>query len=251
MIKVILIDDEKMALEELKYSLHEFSEIQIIGEYTDPLKALQEIFTKKPDLVMLDIEMPEINGFAIAEEIIAQHPGIQIVFVTAYDEYAIKAFETNAIDYVLKPVSKDRLGITIDRACQICKKDKNEKVANSISALNRYFTESTYKVIVWENEEIILLRPDNILYFKSEDKDIVVVVDKNKYKTKYTLHYWEEKLLNRGFFRCHKGYLINLDKIEKITPMFNNTFIIKLFDHAMDIPVSRSAGKKLRIILGI
>lgn len=177
MIRTIIIDDEKMAVTELSFALESIPEVKVVGEYTDPLRALRDMRTLEIDLVMLDIEMPEINGFMLAEEILLLYPDIYIVFVTAYDEYAIKAFETNAIDYVLKPVSIERLKKSVNKVVNF--RNKDNRLKDSISILNKQINESICKIIVWENESIILLRPEEILYFTSEGKDIIVVGEKN------------------------------------------------------------------------
>ncbi|HHV65535.1 MAG TPA: response regulator [Peptococcaceae bacterium] len=173
MIKAILIDDEEMALEELKYALKGFAQIRVQQAYSDPLSALKELAAYQPDVVFLDIEMPEINGFVVAEEILTKKPDTYIVFVTAYDEYAIKAFEANALDYILKPVAKKRLSQTIDKIEKRFAQDNN-----NFSELSRYLKSSQNKILVWENEEIILLKPSDILYFKAQDGNVLAVTEK-------------------------------------------------------------------------
>ena len=111
--RIILVDDEKPALEELTYIINKYSFIELIGTYNNPTIALERILKEKPDVVFLDVEMPEINGFTIAREIIRAEMDTIIVFVTAFDEYAIKAFEVNAVDYILKPFHEERIDLTI------------------------------------------------------------------------------------------------------------------------------------------
>jgi DNA-binding LytR/AlgR family response regulator len=250
-IKAMLVDDEKIALEELEYVLGRLGNVEVQGAFSDPLEFLKVLPKYRPDVIFLDIEMPEVNGFVVSEEILAQKPDTAIIFVTAYDEYAIKAFEANALDYVLKPVSPKRLQLTITKIIQKTA-GNNEKLATCcLSQPALCFKPNMNKILVWENEEIILLKPSAVLYLKAHEGNVLVVTEEQEYKTRNTLNYWEQRLADLGFFRCHKAFLINMDKIEKITPMFNNTFMLRLTNHREEIPVSRNAGKKLRKIFGV
>ncbi|MGI6450681.1 MAG: LytR/AlgR family response regulator transcription factor [Desulfitobacteriia bacterium] len=251
MIKAVLVDDEEMALEELAYALEQFENLNVLKTFSDPLEFLKELPNCQPDVIFLDIEMPEVNGFVVCEEILAHKPDILIVFVTAYDEYAIKAFEANALDYVLKPVDMKRLQQTIKKIVSRSSENSQERPCACLPQPDQYLKSSMNKIIVWENEEIILLKPSSVLYFKVQDGSVLVVTEQKKYKTRNTLNYWEQRLSKRGFFRCHKSFLINIDKIEKIVPMFNNTFILRLTNHREEIPVSRNGGKALKRVIGI
>lgn len=251
MIKAILVDDEKMALGELKYALEQLEDIKVQGTFNDPLELLKELPNCTPDVVFLDIEMPEVNGFVVAEEILARKPDTYIVFVTAYDEYAIKAFETNALDYVLKPVVAKRLQQTITKLISRSAERREKMPGGSIYQLGQHFKFNPNKILVWENEEIILLKPSTVLYFKAQDGNVLVVTEQKEYKTRNTLNYWEQRLSELDFFRCHKSFLINMDKIEKVTPMFTNTFVLSLANHPEEIPVSRNAWKALKKIIGM
>ena len=115
MFRTVLVDDEELALNELRFLLRKIGNIKIINSYTNPLTALEQLKNDKPNLVFLDIDMPEVSGFSLAQEILSIKKNINVVFVTAYNDYAVKAFEINAVDYILKPVSFDRLKLCIDR----------------------------------------------------------------------------------------------------------------------------------------
>ncbi|MDP4146591.1 MAG: response regulator, partial [Bacillota bacterium] len=157
-IKAILVDDENIALDSLAEALEGISSIEIIEKYTSPIRFLEELSIKKPDVVFLDIQMPIINGFSVAEEIIQMNINTMIVFVTAYDEYAIKAFEINAIDYVLKPISKVRIESTVNRIFKNMEKGiKNTKAIEEIS--HNSLKKSIKKVTVWRDERIFLISP--------------------------------------------------------------------------------------------
>ncbi|HHW49729.1 MAG TPA: response regulator [Clostridiaceae bacterium] len=250
--KVVLVDDELMALENLKYVIGHFRDIEVVGAFTDPLEAIQKICQLKPDAVFLDIEMPQINGFTVAEEISEMLPETRIVFVTGFDDYAVKAFDINAIDYVLKPASKRRLGQTIDKLVKNRgNHSKDAQTEESRKAISTLSGKQTNKIIAWKENKIFLLRPEQILCFSAKGGEVVAVTKFGQFKVRNTLNCWEERLSESGFFRCHRAFLINLDKIEVIRPMFNNIYDIKLVDYPDNIPVSRKYAKQLKQILGL
>ena len=250
--KVFLIDDEPMALENLKYVISQFEGIDILGAYTDPLDALQRLEELKPDAIFLDIEMPQVNGFTVAEEMRRILPDISLVFITGFDEYAVKAFEVNAIDYVLKPVSKRRVERTIYRLMkgysgnrQDSLEKKDDKVLTPL--LKRY----DKKIIAWKGDKILLLNPSQVLYLCADEGNVCVITRDGSFKVRGTLGYWEKRLSQLDFFRCHRAFLVNIDKIETILPMFNNTYQIKLVNCPDNIPVSRRYAKRLKHILDL
>jgi len=249
-IRIILIDDEEMALNNLKYVLEQYEELDIKGIFSDPLEALGKIIDIKPDVVFLDIEMPEINGFIIGEEILNLMPNVIIVFVTAFVEYSVKAFEANAIDYVLKPLSKKRIDQTV---AKIIKYNNFEqmKMQKGCMLENKMFGNYIDKIIAWKDDKIMLLNPSQVLFFSADGRNIYVITENDRMKTKNTLNYWEKRLAVFNFFRCHNSYLINMDKIEIISPSFNYTYAMKLVNYSHDIPVSREKSKILKIILDI
>jgi len=241
------VDDEKPALEELKYILNQQKDLEIIGTYTNAIKALENILKEKPDIVFLDIEMPEINGFMVANEIIKANLDTFIVFATAFDEYAIKAFEINAVDYVLKPFSEERLQKTIHR---IMEKYRQNQIINTKSALEQLLQNrpknNSHKLPVWKNNRIILLKKEDILFCMAEDGEIKVVTVEDKYRVEGTLGHLEEVLPKECFFRCHRSFLVNIDAISEIIPWFNNTYIIKIKGKDIEIPVSRRHIKEFK-----
>ena len=253
MLRVILVDDEKLALDELGFMLSSYPEIKVIGAYTNPAEALGQIIAQKPDLIFLDIDMPVINGLTLAKEVISVLKNTEIVFVTAFDGYAVNAFEVNAMDYLLKPVSRDRLDKTIERLC--LKHKANGKVGkyimdklNNIEKSLRQFEE---KLAVWENEQIYLLKPSDILYLTVEDGNVLVFARQGRFLSKLSLEIWEGKLAAHNFFRCHRSFLVNVDFIERIIPTENNCCTIMLNDRKDEIPVSRRQTKELRTKLEI
>jgi len=251
-VRIVIVDDEYMALENLKYVMKHFECLEIVGMYTDPIEAIQNIAILKPDAVFLDIEMPGVNGFTVAEEIIEVLPGICIVFVTGFDEYAVKAFEINAIDYILKPVSGKRLEITIEKLLKNLSDSRNREdnpIIESNRKISALFRKKINKVIAWKENKIILLDPEQILYFTALAGKIVVITNQGEFEVRNSLNYWEERMSCNNFFRCHRSFLINMDKIEMIRPMFGNTYDIKLTGCSQYIPVSRKYARQLKCML--
>jgi len=251
-LRIILVDDEKPALEELTYIINKYSFIELIGTYNNPTIALERILKEKPDVVFLDVEMPEINGFTIAREIIRAEMDTIIVFVTAFDEYAIKAFEVNAVDYILKPFHEERIDLTIKRIKNISKqhnKENNQKVIQKILEIQE--TKPINKLPVWKNNRILLLNPEDIIYCTMEDGKTVIVTEDERYITDGKLIYLEEILKQDGFFRCHRSFLVNLNTINEVIPWFNNTYIIKMKGIDDEIPISRRHMKEFKKLLNI
>lgn len=249
MTNVILVDDEVLSLTLLRGILEDYNNLNILGEYTDPLRALQEIEQKRPDVAFIDVSMPEMDGFQLAHEIINKGMDIFIVFITAHDEYAIRGFEVEALDYIIKPFSKRRIYSTVERILKKTKKEKahNGSVESVISNQSKLIKESRIPVI--HNETIILLETEGIRFCTVEDKNTLIYTEKDYYGSDYTLTNLEERLKNKTFFRCHKSYLVNLEYIEKIITMFNQTYIIEIKGRNEEIPVSRHYGRELRKLL--
>jgi len=251
-LRIVLVDDEKPALEELSYIINKYSFIEISGTFTNPAEALEHILKEKPDVVFLDIEMPEINGFTIAREIINAEIDTIIVFVTAFDEYALKAFEVNAVDYILKPYDEKRIDQTVKRLKNISKQQKKENSQKVIQKiLEMQELRPINKLPVWKNNRILLLNPEDILYCTMEDGKSIIVTENERYVSDGKLIYLEEILRRDGFFRCHRSFLVNLNAISEVIPWFNNTYIIKVRGLEDEIPISRRHMKEFKKKLNI
>lgn len=250
MLRVVLVDDEKLSLEELSFILSKNNEIEIIGKYVDALTALEFIKKSKPEIVFLDIEMPEIDGFTLAEEICKMDFPVSIVFATVFDKYAVKAFEINAIDYVLKPFSEKRLQITMGKINDRYNCDENIPICSYNNIIpEKQEIKGMKKIPLWKDECIYLVHPQDILYCTVLNKEVLVLTKDTNFTTQYTLNQLENKLSNHNFFRSHKSYLVNLDKIHKIVPWFNSTFVLKIEGWKEEVPVSRHYVKDFKKIL--
>jgi DNA-binding LytR/AlgR family response regulator len=252
MINTVLIDDEEIALQQLRYLLGQYPEIDVRAAFADPVTALEKARLYQPDLIFLDIKMPEISGLAVAEELNRILPDACIVFVTAYDEYALKAFEYNAVDYILKPVSAKRIDKTVTRVLANFGSRPKAALAAKLSKIRKQYGKGFNKIIAVEDAgKISLLSPADVVMFTPRGHGAVIHTKTKTYYTKQSMNYWEERLAELNFFRCHKSYLVNFDHIEKILPMFNNTYLLKIAGYPAEIPVSRSRAKELSRLLGL
>ena len=242
MIKTLIVDDEAPAREELIYSLKKFGEIEIIGEASHGIEAVELNNKLKPDLIFLDIQMPKLNGVDVARKILDTNHNPYIVFVTAYEKYAVDAFEVNAMDYILKPIAEERLEKAMEK---ILDKMKNRDK----TSFRKY--ENTSKICAYDNGKLIPLDLKEIIYATVEDRNTVIFSTRGKYEVNYNLGELYERLDSPSFYRSHKSYLINLDYIEFIEPWFNSTFNVILKNVDIKIPVSRGQAKEFKEIMNI
>jgi two-component system, LytTR family, response regulator len=239
MIQTLIVDDEKLAREGLKNLLKEFPEIQIIAEASNVDEALEIIDKQKPQLVFLDIQMPEKTGFELLEDLI-ETPSI--IFTTAYDEFAIKAFEVNALDYLLKPIQKDRLSDAILKAKKQIEELKTDRLRNKLAP----------------NEKVFIRDGDRCWYVKLEDIRIIesagnyakIYFDKYQPLIHRTLNSLDERLSEQMFFRANRQQIINLNFLEKIEPFFNSGFLFYLKD-GTKIEVSRRQAVKFKELMSL
>ncbi|MBA3705196.1 MAG: response regulator transcription factor [Bacteroidetes bacterium] len=239
--KAIIIDDERLAREELKKLLAPYSEIQIIGEASNADNAIESINELKPDVLFLDIQMPGKSGFDLLEHI----SGVpEIVFVTAYDEHAIRAFEVNALDYLLKPVQASRLAETVKK---ILNKDTSEKqeTKEQTQALN-----DNDQVFVKDGEKCWFVKLSEIRLFESEGNYVRVHFDKNRPLILRSLNNLDERLNNRTFFRASRKHIINLKWVEGIENWFNGGLMVKL-KGGEQIEISRRQAAKLKDMMSL
>ncbi|MBB6215666.1 DNA-binding LytR/AlgR family response regulator [Anaerosolibacter carboniphilus] len=251
--RCIVVDDEAPAREEIKYLLQKYNDIEIIGEAEDGKGACELVAKAKPDVVFLDIQMRGMSGFEVACELYKQEAYPLIVFITAYDQYAIKAFEINAVDYLLKPISVDRLNSTIERLQNIYKRNKtNSKIV--IEELLKYINKprAIQKISVYSNGKHIPLDPQEIIFVGVEGRNTVIKSKKGDYISNLSLSELEEKLKDFPFFRSHRSFLVNLEEIQEIDHWFHGTYQITMKGYSKDkIPVSRSNAQKFREMMNL
>lgn len=253
MIKCLIVDDEFPAREEIKYILSKTDKVKIVGEASHGLDAFEKYKNLNPDLIIMDIQMPQINGIEVARMVLNHDPVPMIIFVTAYDQFAIDAFEVNAVDYLLKPISEERLLSRIDK---IHSSRSNEEGIQSIEKLNRLINELRHttpcsRISVYHNNKLIPINTKDIIYITVENKFTIITTTSGKYESRNSLNEILKKLEPREFFRTHKSYILNLNFIESIDPWFNSTYNINLKGSNTVIPVSRNYVKEFKIIMNI
>lgn len=254
--RTMIVDDEIPAVRELKFLLSNYTEIEVVGEAYDGEDALELARKLKPEIIFLDIHMTSRDGIETARELIKQNPAPFIVFATGYDQYALQAFELNAVDYLLKPFQEERIASTIARIMKWAeKKETTEKVfvENEIEKMLQQTVnlKLTDKLAVWDTEKIKVIDYDEILYISVDGRQCTVHTVHGNYIAYMNLKDLEAKLPTDRFFRTHRAYIVNLSKIDEIKIWFNNTFIIQMKNCKDQIPVSRTYMKMFRHTIGL
>jgi len=243
-LKTLIVDDEAPARSELRYMLDRIPSVQVVGEATNATEALELIKALNYDLVFIDIQMPGLNGLEVVEVIKEMDQVPAVVFVTAYSEHALKAFELDAVDYLVKPIDEDRLNQAITKVNK--RKDSQPSVSKTepLIEIERIPVESRGKTL--------LLPLQDIVYISSRNDIVFVHTSDNAYITRFTLKTLEERLKSKSFLRVHRGYIVNLSHVIEIVPMYGRSYILKVrCNQKNEIPVSRRRGQKLKAMLGM
>ncbi len=244
--KVVIIDDEPLARSIVVEYLQEYPSIEIAAECNDGFQGVKAIMQHKPDLIFLDIQMPKINGFEMLE-LLDSTPSV--IFTTAFDEYAIKAFEANAIDYLLKPFSKERF----DLAIQKWNEKKNISSEKNIQSLLENTTkqpDERNRIVVKNGSDIRIVPMADVMYIEAYDDYVKIFTKDTYYLKKKTMNYYEQVLDSSHFFRTHRSFIINLQELTKIEPLEKNTYVV-LLKNGKRIPLSRTGYSKLKETLGV
>ncbi|HZI68835.1 MAG TPA: response regulator [Hanamia sp.] len=239
MLKVILIDDERLARSELRRMLNEFSDVEIIGEAANAAEGIEKTETLNPDLIFLDIQMPGKTGFDMLGQL---DKAPHVIFVTAYDEYALKAFDVNALDYLMKPVEPQRLAEALMKVRQ--------KTEEEILSYNRGVLSETDQVFVKDGERCWFVRLSDVRLFESVGNYAKVFFGTNKPLILKSLNALEERLDEKVFFRANRKHIINLRMIEKIEPYFNGGLLLDLAG-GEKIEVSRRQAVKFKEMMSL
>lgn len=233
---VMIVDDEQLVLESLKYVLSQFKSVHIVYESTDSLSALEYV-KEKPDIdvIFVDISMPILNGLDFAEQVFEIAPNIQIVFVTAYEQYAIKSFGVNTVDYILKPVTVSRVKKVLDKLDKLY-----AGVQKKVPPPTQGSDAPLSKIAASKNNQFYIIDPQDAYFIMVQGNDIMLYTRDEEFRLKYTINYWARKLADQGWIRCHRSILINMNHIKSISPMFNSTYTVRMENRKEEIPVSRS-----------
>jgi DNA-binding LytR/AlgR family response regulator len=247
MIRTLIVDDEKFSRVSLRKLLKPYPQIEVVDEAADGVEAIEKIEAQKPDLVFLDVQMPGLNGFEVLRSV-ALDPKPQVVFITAYDKYAVKAFEVNAIDYILKPIDEARLKLTVEKISEKGKlvEDNYEKIRKLLLNLDKPRTALPH-IPLRRGKRIVLMNPGEIHYLKSEQGVTIVVTQSGEYWTNYTLTEVEDILDEQMFFRTHRSTIINLNRIKEIVPAQSGVYDVYLNNAERTcLPLSRDRARVLR-----
>jgi two-component system response regulator LytT len=248
-LRAVVVDDEQLARDELGYLLGQVGGIEVIGQAGNGTEALTTIDRLQPDVVFLDVQMPGLTGFEVARRMVDGGGVPHIIFVTAYDQHAIEAFEVNAVDYLLKPVDPARLLLAIQRARTRLatarpSNDEIERIVRLVAERQGRRERLAIKV----GERFMLVQSEEVVFASLEDDGIVVVTDQHIGTSNYrTLDELHERLDPSVFWRVHRSHLVNINKIKEIVPWFSRNYILRMKDEkSTEIPVSRTQTRRLR-----
>jgi two-component system LytT family response regulator/two-component system response regulator LytT len=249
-LRAIVVDDEQLARQELCYLLQQFGGIDVVAQAGNGVEALNVIEEYQPDVVMLDVQMPGLTGFEVARRVVEAGLETQLVFVTAYDQYAIDAFEVNAVDYLLKPVEQARLATAIERVRKRVAVEKPalkpdlEQLLQMLGDRQGRREQLAIKV----EDRFLLVQTDEVVHASVEDDQIRVVTNSLSGTSNYrTLDELQTRLDPAVFWRVHRSHLVNINKIKEIVPWFSRNYILRMKDgKGSEIPVSRSQTRRLR-----
>ncbi|MDB5253101.1 MAG: response regulator transcription factor [Flaviaesturariibacter sp.] len=247
MIKTLIIDDEPLARSIVTEYLQDFPQVQLVGECNDGFEGVKAIQLHAPDLIFLDIQMPKINGFEMLE-LIEQPPAV--IFTTAFDEYALKAFETHAVDYLLKPFSKDRFDKALAKfLAETAQPARGAGVQALLQSANELPAQSE-RIVVRTGGKIRIIPVPQILYLEAADDYVKVVTADGTFLKNKTMGYFENTLPSTQFVRTHRSYLLNVQEITRIDPYEKDAHLAILRSGAR-IPVSKTGYARLKTVLGL
>ena len=245
-IRTIIIDDEKLARNIIKNYINEHPEIELIAECANGFDGIEAINKMKPEIVFLDIQMPKLNGFEMLE-LLDENP--VVIFSTAYDEYAVKAFDMNATDYLLKPYSYERFDEALERAIQkLDSKQNDEQNFNQIIETATQNDGYLSRIVVKQNQKIEIIPIDTVTYLEAQDDYVKIVCEQGKFLKKTTMKYLEEHLDPAEFIRIHRSYIANIPGIKKIE-LFEKGNYKAILSNQTKLPISKSGYTKLKEIL--
>jgi two-component system, LytTR family, response regulator LytT len=252
-INTIIVDDEKPARDELAFLLKAFPEINVIGQGKNGVDAVNLIKEHSPDLVFLDVQMPGLDGFGVLRKLVERKMKVpHVVFATAFDHYAVQAFDVNAVDYVLKPFDKARIAKAIQRARKVMETQTStaERLEQLVSQLNGNAKQHVQpaKILVKSGQRLLLVAAEDLIFASIEDGLISVVgrdvEGTSNYRTLEELH---AALDSETFWRPHRSHLVNIHHIKEVVPWFKSSYMLKMDDKKQsEVPVSRVQTKRLR-----
>lgn len=269
-LRALLVDDESPARKELRYLLQEYTDLQVIGEAANAIEALELINNLDYSVVFLDIDMPGLKGIDLASQIKDKEHAPAIIFITAHEEFAVEAFCVNALDYLLKPINSKRLNQAINKlyiynntltstpsaptpsTVDVAEPSPVTPPSNPKASSENGTSRPLEVIPVEQRGKTILLRPEEIIYIFTDKDNVFAKTQKESYLTRFTLRELEARLNPNLFFRTHRCYLVNIQRMRELIPYFNGTYSIVVDDNERsEVPVSRTQSRKLKEILGL
>jgi two-component system, LytTR family, response regulator len=249
MIKTIIIDDEPLARKVVKEYLSAYKNIELVAECSDGFEAVKAIQQYDPQLVFLDIQMPKINGFETLE-LLEKKPGV--IFTTAFDEYALRAFEQNAVDYLLKPFSNERFDKAVNKffATAAVSENASSQKMEEIENVPKKHPDEAHRVVVKNGSNILIIPVGDVTHIEAYDDYVKIFNKETFYLKKKTMAYYEEVLDQQQFVRVHRSFLLNINYITRIEPLDKNNQVAVL-KTGEKIPLSKSGFSKLKDVLKI
>ena len=247
-LSAILVDDEQLAREELSYLLKEFPDVEVLGMGRNGLEAVKLIENLEPDVVFLDVQMPGLDGFGVIQKLRDKNITLpHFILATAYDQYAIEAFRWEALDYLLKPIEKERLGLAVERARKAITETKTPQAEGPVLKLGPQRT----KLLVKSNNRNFIVDAQDVVYATIDDGLITVVATSVEGESNYrTIEELQSNLDPDTFWRVHRSFLVNINRIKEVIPWFKSSFQLRMDDKKQsEIPVSRVQTKRLRALL--
>lgn len=244
--KVILIDDEPLSREIVKSYLQSYKNLEVVAECSDGFEGVKAIQQHQPDVIFLDIQMPKINGFEMLE-LIEQPPAV--IFTTAFDEYAIRAFESNAVDYLLKPFSEERFRKAVDKFLEKSPASISETTNTLLDAVASSPNQAE-RIVVKTGNKVKIIPTHEIHYLEADDDYVKIVTQEGSFLKNRTMQFYEKTLDPKFFVRVHRSYILHVNQITRIDPYQKETHLAILRD-GKQIPVSKSGYSRLKEILGL
>ncbi len=255
-ITTLIADDEQPARDELAFLLKAFSDVEVIGQAKNGVETVSMVRELEPRLVFLDVEMPGLNGFGVIKKLLEKKVRLpHFVFATAYDQYAVQAFEVSAVDYLMKPIARSRLERALDKVRRVM--ETTESTQEKLDRLVKLFEERPVpqksKLVVRSGGRLSLVDSDDLIYASIEDGVISIVTrDLEGHSNFRTMEELQANLDPKTFWRVHRSYLINTNRIKEVVPWFKSSYQLKMDDRKQtEIPVSRAQTRKLRELLNL
>lgn len=245
-LRTLIVDDESIARHVLREELEMIENVDVIGEAEDGTSALAAIHDLSPDLVFLDLQMPGLSGFDIIRKIQPGRTVPMIVIVTAFDQHAVEAFEAGAVDYLMKPVTQDRLAQAVDRAAQL--RPRMGETLRQPASVSETGERTVRRIVARSGDEYLLLNASEVLAFEADGNVVWIITAKKRYLATQSLRVIQEKLRNTNFRRIHRKALVNLDHVRKLTTLSSQRWLVTL-ENNQEFIVSKRLAHNIRQLL--